>query len=116
MNQARYGDAGGTGRRMKPSAEDVTKAYNAEDRRQRRMGAAEAALGIAGGTGIYFGAKGARRTTRALMHGMPKHKDFRGVAAANGKQLAQMGGGTAAVGGAGLVRQHAEGHRGRAWN
>ena len=112
--------------------EDVAKYYDPENRRQRRLGAAEAGLGLSGGYVGLKGAKGVRQTTRAgrkLTGVAGRTADKEATATANSvirggkgilvrrKNVAQLAGGAALLGGAGLVRQHAEGKHGRrAWN
>jgi hypothetical protein len=110
----------------------LAKYYDPENRRQRRLGAAEAGLGLSGGYVGFKGAKGVRETTRAgrkLTGVVGRSADKDATATANKvvrsgkgilvrrKNVAQLGGGALLLGGAGLVRQHAEGKHGRrAWN
>lgn len=104
----------------------VNKAYDAEHRRQRRYGMAEATLGLAGVAAGARGVRGIRRTTRAareagkLTAQWKNGKEVtdalsRGVTATR-RDLGLAGGGAAGLAGAGLVRAHAEGRRGRAYN
>lgn len=103
----------------------ASKAYRPEADRQRRLGAYEAGLGIAGTAGVVAGARGIRQTTRAA-RGAAKltakwkdqgtHAALRQGVTARRRDIGLVAGGTAALGGAGLVHQHATGKHGRAWN
>jgi len=105
-------------RKRQAAKQTVGKArhYDPEHRRQRRLGAAEAALAIGGVASMARGVHGTRKTTRALSSARKLRPGLVRAVAASPQDLAYLGGGTAGVAGAGLVRQHAEGARGRAWN
>lgn len=103
----------------------VRKAYIPEPRRQRRLGMYEAGLGLTGAAAGIKGANGIRRTTASSRHAAKltsKWKDQGTHAAlkhgltARPKDIALVGGGAALLGGAGLVRQHAEGKNNRRWS
>lgn len=132
MKQNRYGEGGTRGRRMAlPAEELVGKLYDPESRRQRRLGMAEAGLAGLGAAGLIRGGKGIRDTTRAVrrVQGVTGSKDYakdvylardtlksRKAIVANRKDAALAGGGAASLAGAAIVRQHAEGRRGRRWD
>lgn len=101
--------------------------FDPEHRRQRHIGAAQAALLGAGGVLGFKGTKGIVGSTRALravrgIHGKDEAalklvRDAmtgRGVLASP-KHLAMVGGGVAGVGGAGALQQHSMSRRGRAY-
>ena len=102
------------------------RSFDPEHRRQRRYGMGEAALIGAGGVLGFRGAKGIRTSSRAARSiqwaakGKPNEADLRAALSqgitARRKDLAQLGGGVAGLGGAAALRQHAESRRGRAWN
>jgi hypothetical protein len=119
-----------------------TRSYDPEHRRQQRLGAATAVLGIGGLAAATHGGKGAVKTTK-LVRGLEtrtqvtpsgasltgnnsranaRHRKVgeynfaRRAAMASGKDLAFLGGGTAAVGAAGAVQGHANSRRGKAWD
>lgn len=116
---------------------DVGKAarhYDPEHRRQRRLGVAEAGLLGGGAALIGLGTRGAIKTTkgvRALAHppggtvfrskeeadAYNKTKKATGGALAIGRKrdVAAIGTGAAAVGGAGLVRDKAENRKNGIW-
>jgi hypothetical protein len=81
--------------------------YDPEHNRQRRLGAAQAGLGLGGAALLIHGGKGAVKTSRSAK---------RGIQAARTRDLAQIGGGTAMLGGAAAVNHHAGHSRGKTWN
>lgn len=129
---ARYSGSGGVGRRVTgdDAPVDVSKAaryYDAEHRRQRRLGMAEAGL-VGGGAAAagYGGAKITQETKklrRVSVRNMVGAKDsalgktpignrsFR----VSGRNGALVAGGLAGIAGAGLVRQKAEGRKFGIW-
>lgn len=118
MYQPRYGNAGTRGRRIDAELEEFTKTrfFDPEHRRQRRLGAAQLALGAGGVAGLAFGVKGARKATKVLdIGGLPRSKDLKGAVVMTRRQQAMLAGGTAGVGGAVGVNRYAESRRGRAW-
>ena len=110
--------------------------YEPEERRQRRIGMAQAVLLGAGAAGVGFGARGIRASTKAahaLKEGGAAAKTVEGkklvsahqeaashaiphrAIVARGRHLGYLGGGTVALGGAAGLRQYAESYRGRAY-
>lgn len=111
--------------RMIVTADEVDKAarnYNAEHRRQRRLGMTEAGLAGLGAAGMFVGGRGLRKTTKTMRTLAPKIaaqpdevKHLQGAYAGSKRDLAMLGGGAAAVTGAGVTRQKAEGRRMGIW-
>lgn len=95
------------------AAKVAKRVYNAEDRRQRRLGMAEAGLAIASGVGLARGGKGVARTTRTLRSAQKLRPGLQGAVAATGRDLAYLGTGTGGLAGVAGVRSFAESHRGR---
>jgi hypothetical protein len=131
-HQPSFGNGGkGHGRRQKdePAKEKVGKSrfYDPESRRQRRLGAAQAALAGGAVVGTTLGVRGAAKTTK-LVRGKhpnilasPKERAallqrLGGAVSAQPRDLALLGGGTASGGGAVALHRHAESRRGHPYN
>lgn len=126
----RFGTGGGGhGSRITESVE-VSKSrreYDPEHRRQRRLGMGEAVLLGTGGGAAGYGGHGAYRTKQAAgkVTGVTG-KDAKAVKATRDalksgllirpRHLGALAGGAAALGGAGLLRGHAEKPKGRPWD
>lgn len=89
--------------------------YDPEHRRQRRLGMAEAGLLGAGAASAGLGIKGAIKTTRSLRSAQKLRPRLTGSVAARKREIAGIAGGTAAVSGAGLVREKAENRKMGIW-
>lgn len=115
--------AGANSRGRKKPIQKRVRDYDSEDRRQRRLGMAQAGLLGLGGALAFRGGRGALRSTRAARSIPWAAKDkagkkelydaLRSGVAISRRDLAYLGGGAAGFGGAGVVRQHAEDPRNR---
>lgn len=117
-----------------------TRSFDPEHARQRKMGAASAALGIGGLAAGIKGGKGILATSRSARsmsgvvgpaggvngHAADQVRNHRKITAlknslkhgvsAGGKDLAYTGGGATALGGASAIQHHASSRRGKAWD
>lgn len=130
--QPRFGSGSAGGRRMtvEPETREMfgKRDYDSEDRRQRRLGAYMTAAGAGGagaaGVGVHGAVKDSKELRNIKIRGAvskpdAKLTDFpagKGAMRLTRRNAALIAAGVLGIGGAGAIRQHAEGPRGRRWN
>ena len=118
----------------KPEKVAKTRSFDPEHRRQQKLGAATAVLGLGGAAAAVHGGRNIAATTKTArqitgvstktagnqaqmtIKNARLRQALRSGVHANKKDLALLGGGTAAIGGGGAVQVHANSRRGKAWD